>query len=1125
MVTANSEFENGDKTFFGLLYGFARVVLVEESVNKKIFGEEGVMEAEEIKNVFKKNGMDPTLTAVGARLMGKMRDNRIEDEATVNLLIMMIDSEKGWSAAQMFNEILKIDFEEKQFLGEGRDIGELISFIDSRIGVGKYRDIDFDEEDEDEESDDYQEKTGDIDADGDKEPKEKLCELIEKTNLLYERLLCKVMGQNEAIKMVAEGIFQGDILKNKEEDKKGPSSTFLFAGPPGVGKTYVASLASEYLNRPFMKYDMSEYNDMLGKRMLFDGMERGKPGKLISFVIDNPNAVILFDEIEKAAPNVIEQFLQILDSGDYSYCDSNKKVSFRDTVMFFTTNAGKKLYEESKEQKLSSIPRQVILNTLSKNDGESRNVYFPPELCSRFASGNVIMFNKLSAYNLLNIITEKFKLYANKINETYGFKVDVDKKLSNVLLFSLGGLADARAASASAVSMLKNEFFEFGRHIKDLKGHLSKIEELNFVVDDTIEKKEVRELFENDDESTILYIGDKSDLKDVPFGEKCKMLVATSGEEALDILVDEDISFILINPLFEPKDGTEEYLSLDDRKSEGILAFELLSDKSFDVPIYMTDQEGIENSDKHVFLERGVREFIECKTDIDFADRVAKICYATFLQKKAEELSGKGRVLEFNTEQSISEDGKIATLKYYDFKIKMAKDADESQMMISENEIPEDRFDDVIGAKDAVDELKHFVDYIKNPKKHIAKGEKFGKGIFLYGPPGTGKTKMARAMAGECGVTFIPTTGASFITKYAGEGEEKVEKLFETAKKFAPSIIFVDEIDAIGKERTGGNISMITEPILNTFLTQMDGFQVDENKPVFVIAATNYDIDKNQSSKETVIDEALIRRFDNKIYVDLPNTAERELFLKKEIAKNKDNAITEECINNIAQRSPGLSLALLEKIIHLSFRNANRDDKKVDDKYLLEAFEQYMFGEKHEKDIEQYKQTAIHESGHAYIATLAGEKPTFVTINSRSNFGGYMAHENKENRGPSRKEDLIWGIRCSLAGRAAEIEFYGEEKGTNTGISGDISNATSVAIDMICSYAMDDNSLYSLSPELVLNSPAGQNLLDRVDVILKEEMETTRKLVREGKDKIQALADFLVENNQANQKEIEEILK
>ena len=949
--------------------------------------------------------------------------------------------------------------------------------------------------------------------------------LVNKATQLYDRLKLRVMGQDEAIRLFASGYFQSEVLRDEETDRKGPSATFLFAGPPGVGKTYLANSAAEILKMPFLRLDMSEFSEdrtsverLTGIAKNFQGSQ---PGILTEYVKKNPRSIILLDEIEKAHMDVIYQFLQVLDGGMLTDSCTRETVDFSETILIFTTNVGKSLYEDHDRQNLSALPRSVVIKAIKEEKNQYGNDAIPAALCSRFASGNLLMFNHLEVHTLVDIINKNIRETVDKVKNAYKIEIEVDDKVAPVLLYSQSSRADARNVSSQSVIMIKNEMYEFGRHAKT---SLETLKKLRFRVEVDPENQAVYSLFHNGETSKILFIGNKEDVSTLPLSENCEMFYAGDRKEAMDILAKEEISFVLLDLYCGAEEQERKYLSLDDWKSEGVLTFENLNEKMPNMPVFIVDKHDISNEDQAKFLEMGARAFIKYKPKkkLEFADRIAWIADMIYMQKKVDELSGRGRVLTYNSAQRFLEDGETAEILFYDFKIRVAADAAENQMMVSDNERPKERFDDVIGAQNAKDELAYFVKFMQNPKAFMKTNSvKPPKGILFYGPPGTGKTMLARAMAGECNATFFPTTAASFQRPHVGEGEAAISELFATAKKYAPSIIFIDEIDAIGKERTGASISHVTELYLNTLLTEMDGFEVNLQRPVFVIAATNYNLERVNG--KAGLDEALLRRFDNRIMVDLPNEDERKQFLELKLSKIEEHEVTTDAVNSIATRTTGESLAILQNVLSLAVRNAMKGDSVLNDTYLLNALEEYMYGEKREWDEDYYKSVSIHESGHAYVCSLSGEHPSFVTIVSRGNYGGYMQHENQEKNPAYTRDQLIWQIRTSLAGRAAELEFFGEE-GINTGISSDLSHATRTALNYICRFAMADAHMLSLSPEQVLNTKRGEQILEQAEKMLEEEMEKTKQLVHEGREKIQALAEFLQKNNQATEDQIADLL-
>jgi cell division protease FtsH len=378
--------------------------------------------------------------------------------------------------------------------------------------------------------------------------------------------------------------------------------------------------------------------------------------------------------------------------------------------------------------------------------------------------------------------------------------------------------------------------------------------------------------------------------------------------------------------------------------------------------------------------------------------------------------------------------------------------AGKSDKMIN-METPNVKFDDVQGVQEAKDEVVEIVDFLKYPERYIELGAKIPKGLLLVGPPGTGKTLLAKAVAGEAGVPFFSVTGSSFIEMFVGVGASRVRDLFEQAKKVAPSIIFIDEIDAIGKSRAsggqmGGNDER--EQTLNQLLAEMDGFGTDT--PVIVLAATN---------RPETLDAALLRagRFDRQVLVDKPDYAGRLAILKVHSKDVKfDEAIDMEII---AKQTAGMAGADLANIINESALLAGRRNKKnITQAELLEAIERAFVGleRKNRKvsDVEK-RIVAYHESGHALMAELTkgSTRVTKVSIIPRGLGAlGYTLHlPDDEDRFLKRKYELMAEIDVLLGGRAAEEVFLGE---ISTGAGNDLDRATAILKDMISVYGMSD---------------------------------------------------------------------
>ncbi|WP_270986314.1 ATP-dependent zinc metalloprotease FtsH [Campylobacter upsaliensis] len=376
-----------------------------------------------------------------------------------------------------------------------------------------------------------------------------------------------------------------------------------------------------------------------------------------------------------------------------------------------------------------------------------------------------------------------------------------------------------------------------------------------------------------------------------------------------------------------------------------------------------------------------------------------------------------------------------------------------SSKKLVDSEKPKVKFGDVAGVEEAKEEVKEIVDFLKYPERYIKLGAKIPKGLLLVGPPGTGKTLLAKAVAGEADVPFFSVSGSSFIEMFVGVGASRVRDLFENAKKEAPAIVFIDEIDAIGKSRAanglmGGNDER--EQTLNQLLAEMDGFGT-ESSPVIVLAATN---------RPEVLDAALLRpgRFDRQVLVDKPDFKGRCEILKVHM---KDVKISPKVkVEEVGRLTAGLAGADLANIINEAALLAGRDGKKfVEQDDLVEAVERAIAGlEKKSRRIndKEKKIVTYHECGHALIAetTKGAKRVSKVSVIPRGLAAlGYTLNTPEENKFLMQKHELIAEVDVLLGGRAAEEVFIGE---ISTGASNDLERATDIIKAMISMYGMSE---------------------------------------------------------------------
>jgi cell division protease FtsH len=430
------------------------------------------------------------------------------------------------------------------------------------------------------------------------------------------------------------------------------------------------------------------------------------------------------------------------------------------------------------------------------------------------------------------------------------------------------------------------------------------------------------------------------------------------------------------------------------------------------------------------------------------------------------------------------------------------------------------KFKDVAGADEEKQELVEVVEFLKDPRKFAELGARIPKGVLLVGPPGTGKTLLARAVAGEAGVPFFSISGSDFVEMFVGVGASRVRDLFENAKKNAPCIIFIDEIDAVGRQRGaglgGGHDER--EQTLNQLLVEMDGFGANEG--IIIIAATN---------RPDILDPALLRpgRFDRQITVDRPDVIGREAVLKVH-ARNKPLDETVD-LKAIAARTPGFSGADLENLLNeAALVAARQDKKKIDNTDLDEATDRVIAGPAKKSRVISKKErniVAYHEAGHVIIGVVLDEADMVhkVTIVPRGQAGGYAVMLPKEDRYFMTKPELLDKITGLLGGRVAEEIIFGE---VSTGAHNDFQRATGIARKMVTEYGMSEK----LGPLQFGQAQGGQVFLGRdlhneqnysdaiaheidmeIQRFIKESYERARQILTDNREKLELIAQTLLD--------------
>jgi cell division protease FtsH len=437
------------------------------------------------------------------------------------------------------------------------------------------------------------------------------------------------------------------------------------------------------------------------------------------------------------------------------------------------------------------------------------------------------------------------------------------------------------------------------------------------------------------------------------------------------------------------------------------------------------------------------------------------------------------------------------------------------------------RFSDVAGAEEEKQELVEVVEFLRDPRKFLSLGARIPSGVLLEGPPGTGKTLLAKAVAGEAGVPFFSISGSDFVEMFVGVGASRVRDLFENAKKSAPAIIFIDEIDAVGRQRgngMGGDHDE-REQTLNQLLVEMDGFEGDES--VIVMAATN---------RSDVLDPALLRpgRFDRKILVGRPDVKGREAILKVH-AKNKPLA-SDVDLKMVAKQTPGFVGADLENLLNeAALLAARRDKKEIDASDIDEAEDRVIAGPaKRDRVISKKERetVAYHEAGHTIIGLVLNEARVVhkVTIVPRGRAGGYAIMLPKEDQMLLSKKDMQDQIAGLMGGRAAEEIIFGQK---SSGASNDFQQATQMARAMVTQYGMSDklgpvqyegqSAMFAgdMLPGQAPYSAQTANLIDEeVKRLAEEGMQTAREIIEQHREQHKIIAEALLKYETLDEKQI-----
>ena len=572
---------------------------------------------------------------------------------------------------------------------------------------------------------------------------EKITELMRKVNGMSEAITKNVKGQDHAIRAIAEGFFNAELLAESDEKRKRPRATFVFAGPPGVGKTFLAEEMAEYLELDIKRFDMSSYSDshaaeqLIGQTAVYTNAHTGV---LTDYVKANPRCILLFDEVEKAHMNVLYLFYQMLDQGVLEDLKTNEKISFKDTYIIFTTNAGHNLYEGKEDENLSLMSKKKIMNGLTKDINPiTKEPFFPTALCSRLAAGTVVMFNHLQSHNLLEISQSVLEKSAKMFNDQYHIDIEFDNRIASLLMYKEGGMVDARTLRGQCDAFFKSQILNCLElfDLEKIESVLSVFNKIKFYAEDFDDIEDLDDVFKQPKHKEVLFYGNDSLGKSLShYMEEYSWNIVSDEQEAMDIFSKKDIQVALLDVM------SKEEAKRQKNKGGTIYAFDnvSVSSQSFDkarsfveqttkrfpeVPIYLIDK-GLFKIDEQLkmkLIQLGVRGIVDSKDyKVTTYKKIIDECLDhSHIQLIANHLKSKHLMMKYEISYKLLKEEKELHVRTRKYTLGEYIDPEDEEHLVSDAQRPTIKFDDVIGAEDAKEELKFFIDYLKNLIKHVLK--------------------------------------------------------------------------------------------------------------------------------------------------------------------------------------------------------------------------------------------------------------------------------------------------------------------------------------------------------------------------------------------------------------------
>ncbi len=959
-----------------------------------------------------------------------------------------------------------------------------------------------------------------------------MADIQQHADRLATRLNDVVLGQQAAVQMLADAYY----LARLGGAPDGPRGVFTFLGPPGVGKTMLAEAFGEALGsleqQPYAwrRFDMSTYSGHQNHEQLFGTAKfysQSQPGILTGFVHQHPRCVLLFDEIEKAHDLTIASLLSILDKGEAADNHLDQVVSFRDAWIVFTTNLGREFFDNGNESgflgQVAMSPAMVFdLLASARRFGdvgstaEPSRPALPPEFVSRLAKGGAVIFNRLDTGHYLQLLDRAITRQVAQATRTAKLAMPTvvpDRDARFLFLASLLPEIDARRTVARggkwAIDVLKSAYEECRDDLHQaapeaFEIRLSPDPASTAALDRLRQEAGLRVLVVDEDDFLPPFLADacRDHAPRVSrVGPDADIVQAVRRERPTLVLLDLSID--------EPADSP--------RMEAGLSRLESLRTHFPDLPVYVysenpQDRASFDQAVGRILKRGGARGYLAIRRDADTSlqsdDLVVRL--DEILSRQSHEailrqLRRGHKTLTFRSRFSWDAPSGAVHGTLLEARESVVVSAEDRTATIRFSGVPDVTFADVVGLRRAKRRLTQVVAWLKNPGVLGAFGMRPPRGFLLAGPPGTGKTLLARAVAGEAGLPFLALSAGELQSKWVGESEARIRELFERAREYAPSIVFLDEIDGIARARSGDEPAHQASAI-NQLLASMDGFGGGD-QTVFVLAATNHP----QS-----LDPALVRpgRFDEVIPIDLPDSEARRTLFGIRLARLGGGDLD---LDAVVAGTAGCSPAQIDRIVReaiYAISAAGRTQPLAAD--LEAARRLVVFGAAREDFVvreDERRVTAWHEAGHAVVHLLRlPDRPLdhLTIVPSESGALGFLAWRRPEDRHDLSRNDVAARIAVALAGREAERLLTGRIGGA--GARSDLHQATGLAWSAVTAWGFDEE-FGPVALDALPDAGAaafGDLARRRVEAWIRDGEAAARELLTTRRDAVQRLADRLL---------------